>query len=639
MSALCAAFDKSHSPVDLALIQKMESVLSQWGTCLSRWQGTSVVLSQATETSHSPQRWTGVETMSVYVVADAQLYYKNELKQLLQRRGCGGLGDDLSDGDLIAAAYTLWGESCVEHLEGDYSFVLWDSYNHRLFAARSPMGLRPLFFHQARSQLWLASDPGILLANPCVPRDLDPTWVTTFLTSGRYCDGTMFRDIAELPPGSTLTATRERQDIAQYWFPSPRSRVLYRNSQEYAEHFRTAVEAAVRERVSKNSPTLIEVSGGLDSSTIACFAGRASQSDSWSPTSYGIHFSSEAFAEKDERSFAKLVAEKYGIPMRYFTEAQAPILSEPLGAQSWMAGPHTALLFFDGYYQRMREYAEEVRAHVVLRGTFGDQLFLPATYRYLGTAWQERRYALLSRELLQLARTNHSLTRAMREGYLSSRRVKSGVQQVPWVRESVEHLAEEYQIHRRKQLRATCPHPFSRELYGWMGSYSEYVSLSASLARDMRLEVRDPYADLRIIELLLSFPPSVQIRQGTTKFLLREATRGILPEPVRTRTTKGRIARVILEGIYRHAGTLNPLIQNLPEVLSPYIDKEHLAHSFRNVVLGGPVHQPSLLSTLGLVVWAHRLPWAGGYFPQSMAIPLSAHEKQCQTSIYHLKGE
>ncbi|MEO6888990.1 MAG: asparagine synthase-related protein, partial [Ktedonobacteraceae bacterium] len=126
------------------------------------------------------------------------------------------------------------------------------------------------------------------------------------------------------------------------------------------------------------------------------------------------------------------------------------------------------------------------------------------------------------------------------------------------------------------------------------------------------VETSEPYTDLRLIEFMLATPPQDQIYPGQRKFLLWAAMDGLLPEPVRQRKEKGRIARILFQGITHSRDALRDMVLQTPELLSPYINAEALATALDRVAWGDTVHQAAFLSALALVFWVHRLPWAGG---------------------------
>src|SRR4051812_19341710 len=107
----------------------------------------------------------------VSVVADATLYYRDDLLRALNSAGARPSGRTV--GHLIAAAYRAWGLDCTKYLEGDYAFVIYDHAYRRTFAARDFTGRRPLYYAEIDGALLVASSVRALIAHPSCPSDLD----------------------------------------------------------------------------------------------------------------------------------------------------------------------------------------------------------------------------------------------------------------------------------------------------------------------------------------------------------------------------------------------------------------------------------------------------------------------------------
>jgi asparagine synthase (glutamine-hydrolysing) len=129
------------------------------------------------------------------------------------------------------------------------------------------------------------------------------------------------------------------------------------------------------------------------------------------------------------------------------------------------------------------------------------------------------------------------------------------------------------------------------------------------------IETREPYADLRLITLLLSLSPQQHLRPFPRKFLLREAMQEVLPEQVRTRTGKGRAYRFYFQSVSRYQEQLRRVVAHMPELLRPYLDPLPLLAAIDHVAQGGSVQGVAFSAALALILWAHRLPWADGIFP------------------------
>lgn len=159
------------------------------------------------------------------------------------------------------------------------------------------------------------------------------------------------------------------------------------------------------------------------------------------------------------------------------------------------------------------------------------------------------------------------------------------------------------------------PDPMARQLYHALLQHDDYLAQQNESTR-AGLETREPYLDGRLLTFLLSSAPQNYLRFGMRKFLLREAMSGLLPEAIRTRRSKGRIARLLFQGIARSHRTLRELVVTMPEELEPFVDAERLAQALDVAAYGGALDQTPFLSALALVLWAHRLPWCNGRLPR-----------------------
>jgi asparagine synthetase B (glutamine-hydrolysing) len=274
------------------------------------------------------------------------------------------------------------------------------------------------------------------------------------------------------------------------------------------------------------------------------------------------------------------------------------------------------MLVLASFYRRQWEMAAQVGAQVHIRGDFGDEL-LGASFKYLSALWQEHRLFRLVGELHQWHRVCDVALPSLVEKWLIHPLLRHEKHaQIPWLPQQVQQLGMERHRQDEAYLRKLCPDPFQRELVRWMHLHTDY-NIQADVALHMAgLETREPYADMRLIHFLLATPPQYQIRPSLRKFLLREAMQGALPERVRQRKGKGHAHHYYFQGITKYRDQLRHVIVSMPEILTPYIDREPLLNTLDHVALGGmPASVPALSGTLALILWAHRLPWAGGILP------------------------
>ncbi len=211
-------------------------------------------------------------TGELVLTADARLDNREEL--------IGGLGLDdrppgeITDSQLILAAYERWGEDCPKHLVGDFAWVIWDGRQQTLFAARDHFGAKPFYYYFDQDRILVfASEIQAILAVPGVPRQLNEVMVADYLLP-RFDDQTItfYQGILRLPPAHCLRYGPGGVKTWSYWSLDPSRELRCKSPQDYLEGFHHHFLEAVRPRLRSAFPVGAMLSGGLDSSAITCVA-------------------------------------------------------------------------------------------------------------------------------------------------------------------------------------------------------------------------------------------------------------------------------------------------------------------------------------------------------------------------------
>ncbi len=181
-----------------------------------------------------------------------------------------------SDTEVALAAYLQWGESCVDHLLGQFAFAVYDPQAKRVFFARDRLGIKPLYYGVFGGTLVLSSEPKGVLAYPGVARVPDKLALSTFMLGAMSMMGkceprgrSFFEGVHSLPPGSSATFDARGLTVQQYWdvtFPPQKS------AEQVVGELRREVSRAVLEQVPQEVTYGVPLSGGLDSSTILSVA-------------------------------------------------------------------------------------------------------------------------------------------------------------------------------------------------------------------------------------------------------------------------------------------------------------------------------------------------------------------------------
>lgn len=327
------------------------------------------------------------EDQSIALVANGEVYNYIELRQ--QLAGLGHTFNTKSDCELPAHLYEQYGLDFVHHLRGMYAIALWDSRKNRLILVRDRVGEKPLFLNErtgpdGAKQILFASEMKGLLASGCVPFELEPTSVDEMMHYGWVHDPkTMVKGVRKLEAGHMLVIDTDPwkvQDIC-YWRMEDAPPI----STDPAKTIRAVLNDVAELVIRSDVPVGVTLSGGIDSSTIACLSAAKYPGQ--------MHAFSIGYTDKpvqDEREMARSLAKRLHMPFH-----EAEIHPDEMAASF----PEICVLRDDpiaditGYaYFLVNKLAREHNVPVLLMGQGGDELFWG--YPWLRKALAESRYKL-----------------------------------------------------------------------------------------------------------------------------------------------------------------------------------------------------------------------------------------------------
>ncbi len=179
-----------------------------------------------------------------------------------------GLLPGAPDGEILARGYQRWGDALVQKLVGDFAVVIADAVSRRVVAFRDEFGIRPLVYAESVRGVVLASDEEAVLAVSPTIRDVDSSAVVEYLLrTYRSTRATMWRDIRSVAPQHVFSATEKGWSESFHPRPTPQPRRFVSRTEFLAE-FRSTFRNSVRARLDIDTPALLHLSGGLDSSVI-----------------------------------------------------------------------------------------------------------------------------------------------------------------------------------------------------------------------------------------------------------------------------------------------------------------------------------------------------------------------------------
>ena len=570
------------------------------------------------------------EDGTVLVVCNGEIYNHPDLRPALEARG--HRYRTRSDSETILHLYEEEGERCVERLRGMFAFALWDRRRRRLLLARDRLGIKPLYYARTRHGLLFASEiKGILEAAPfrAEPNEaVLPEYLSNRFVSG---DETFFKGVNKLLPGRTLTwsldeGLRERR----YWSPPVEDGAPGAGLAEAAADLRDRLREVVRIHLMSDVPVGIFLSGGLDSSGLLGLM--ASMADA-PVRSFSVGFSE---VEANELPYARLAAESAGAEHRDISVSARQFFAA-LPRLVWhedepIAFPSSVPLYFVS-----RLAAEHVK--VVLTGEGADELFLGYN-RYRVAAWNSRLAAAWAAVLPGGARgaigrgvesLPPAIRRYARRTFLAlppgaRSHVFENFAVFPEAAQS-RLFADAARSARRDPYAAVLPlyekapgDPPARMGHADLQTYLvELLMKQDQMSMAASIESRVPFLDHELVELVAALPRTLKLRGLTTKAVLREALKGLVPRPILARRKMG--FPVPLGRWLR--GPFRPLLQEF--VLGPRalgrgrFDPAFLRRLVGEHEAGTADHGDRLWLLLNLEIWQRV--FVEGQDPASLAPP------------------
>src|ERR1700741_3406359 len=181
----------------------------------------------------------------------------------------------IPDAEIVLAAYLRWGQKSFVRLIGDFGLALWDRRLRTLLLVRDVLGTRPIYCYLNRGGIFWSTELSPLLEIANAPREVDEEYIAGFLTQYPQWGQTPYKHVFGVKPQHLISAKQDGQlQETSYWALDPNREIRYRRDEEYDEHFLHEFNDGLKKRLRSHRPIFVEVSGGLDSSSIACVSDR-----------------------------------------------------------------------------------------------------------------------------------------------------------------------------------------------------------------------------------------------------------------------------------------------------------------------------------------------------------------------------
>jgi asparagine synthase (glutamine-hydrolysing) len=571
----------------------------------------------------------GLQPMSAgasgaWIVFNGEIYNHLELRAELEARG--RFFNTRTDTEVLLQSYLEWGEDCLQYLEGMFAFAIWDGARGRLFCARDRLGIKPFYYATPADHFIFASEIKGLLPFPGLDPAPDDEAVLGFLVHGNcdYRERTILRQVKALPAAHALTLDLATRQVKRwsYWDPAPKQDWSGLGDAGRVELLRSLLLSTTRSHLISDVRAGSCLSGGLDSSAVVALIGKIWREQPEAASAVGDQFhtftSCYEFPELDERGYALEMANAIGATSNLVFPAAADFW-ESFGRMAWHQDmPFSGLSFYAQW--RVMRAAREAGVKVLLDGQGGDEVFggyAKFRYAYLASLLRSGRLGTMGREALASV--------LQRDLYLLD--IRRGYRYLPGPLRSllgVDSLLQ--RVLRADRTRAVGDEstPATRWWRHATGSRGPLSLVQAVQIEDIQvdtlplilrmedrssmafsIEARVPLLDHKLVEYGLSLPDHQKIQGGFSKFAVRQATQGLIPENVRMRRTKLGFAGADRRWLN---GELRPQVTELIEGnlrCDRFIDPAPLRKWYRSAEsrTAGQEAYGSLFRVLSLEMW------------------------------------
>ncbi len=547
------------------------------------------------------------ESGGLCLTFDGRIDNRAELKSAINAAGFHLRAD--TDAEIVLRAYQCWGENSSERMLGDFAYALWDESKRSLFCARDLFGSKPFYYHLTGQLFVFASEVKAVLSVPEVPRRLNEARIADYLVE--YLEGydntsSFFEGIFKLPPAHTAVIRNGQLRLNRYWSPDPRREIRYQSDAEYEVAFREIFTEAVRCRLRSARPPGAMLSGGIDSSSIACVARELLREDGRPPLRTFSAVSSACPEHRVETEAINAVLQTSGLEAHTISPEQ---LSRFDGALDrllrQMDDPFDSILI----QAPLAVYllAEEQGVNVVLDGVDGDvvaslnytQLKHHLRARRWKTAivrgkamadfYEESPWMVIGRSFLTTA-----ARAALPAGLVSAMRRRKRASRTKRLAENSpinSDFARRVRLNERLELAYDNEDSFLTESIReeWAHRLRQPF-ITVALERYERvaaahgIEPRHPLFDRRVVEFCLALPWQQHFLSGWTKPIIRRAMKGIVPETIRWRKNWEHVGPAFSAAWLKlwDSGNLGTICRELNGA-AQFIDARRTRQSYENV--------------------------------------------------------
>lgn len=478
------------------------------------------------------------EKTGLFLVGEIRLFNKEQLKELLNIIPETG---HYENHQYVLEAYIKWGEECPRYLNGDFSFVIWDSGKKKLFCVRDHLGQRPFFYYLDNDAIVFSTNIQPIFAHPSVNKEINKDWAFRFIAKLPVSkDTTAYKNIKRLPPGCTLSVTTKECLVKQYWNLENTSATPVNNINEAIAGLRAHLIRSVESRIDANYPMGVELSGGLDSGGIAAIAQHLMKQKGRTINAY-----TDVLPQSDKTTFknfydewdkARLVAKNSEIENHFAIDGTSETPLEQIELELNTLG-YPGKFEFSLTQKGVYDKSVLQKDRILLSGAGGDELVTEgATNRYPYTILKEKG---LSKLVEHYKKRNKFFFKAYYRAfrfymhYITQKDLMLGPGKKRWLYLPIKKSL----ISKKKFIRSGFfpPNQTIKERCLWRlnrTQLNERLETGYNLTNAMGITYSYPLLDVQLMEYYYGLPDEWKGNQQISRYLYREAVKDFLPTEI-----------------------------------------------------------------------------------------------------------
>lgn len=482
------------------------------------------------------------------ITYNGEIYNYVELKNFLSQKGYNFFTQ--SDTEVIVAAYDFWGKDCLQQFDGMFAFAIYSHQQKNIFAARDAFGEKPFYYCITKENncdvFYFASEIKAIVA-ASIGKQINNTNLLNYLTLGYTSNPsdsseTFYSNIKNLPPGYYIEISNNKHQTSSWKADKPV--ITYHQQktlEETIEKFSNLLNSSVSKRLRSDVAIGTSLSGGLDSSAIVAIINQLSEKGNYKPQAFTASFPQ---FDKDETSYSKVVAEYLNIQQYFITPNASDLSNEFSKLMFHQEEPIQSASVFTQYM--VYKLARENGIKVLLDGQGADEILAGYT-KYSNWFLQEllRTNLLLFKKEKALLKANDFLQswniKNYAAAFLPTLTAKKLQEKATHQQLTNNYINKDF-LHQNIKL---LQKPTIKSLQDILNYNTNSFGLNDLLRFADRnsmansCEVRLPFLNKDLVDFVSSLPATYKIRDGFTKWILRESIKNQLPKEIVWR--KGKI--------------------------------------------------------------------------------------------------